>query len=153
MVGPWDGGGVTAMEDCLPFGDLLRHYRGKAGLSQEALAEQARLSARAISDLERGVKHAPRPTTVQLLAQALHLSDAERAEFIAAARHLDAPGRCAAVQGPESAAQTLPGYLTPLIGREHDEAAVAPLLRRPPVRPLAPTGAGGGGKTRLAGQG
>src|SRR2546429_296869 len=82
------------------FGDLLRRYRVAAGLSQEALAEQARMSARAISDLERGVKHAPRPTTVQLLAQALQLSDAERAEFIAAARHLEAPGRRSAVQRP-----------------------------------------------------
>src|SRR4051794_24110366 len=105
----------TAMEDGLTFGDLLRRHRRAAGLSQEALAERARLSARAISDLERGVKHAPRPTTVQLLAQALPLSDADRAAFIAAARHLGAPRRCSAVP-PDQAAPGLPGYLTPLIG-------------------------------------
>jgi transcriptional regulator with XRE-family HTH domain len=59
------------------FGSLLRRYRGAAGLTQEALAEQARLSARAISDLERGLKHAPRPTTVYLLATDDHcLGDA-----------------------------------------------------------------------------
>jgi transcriptional regulator with XRE-family HTH domain len=36
------------------FGDLLRRYRLAAGLTQEELAEQAHLSPRAISDLERG---------------------------------------------------------------------------------------------------
>jgi predicted ATPase/DNA-binding XRE family transcriptional regulator len=141
-----------AREDRRAFGDLLRHYRRAAGLSQEALAERARLSARAISNLERGVKHTPRPTTVQLLAQALHLSGAERAAFIAAARSLAAPGRRSGVPPSEQAAPSLPGYLMPLIGREHDEAAVAQLLRRPEVRLLTLTGAGGVGKTRLAAQ-
>jgi transcriptional regulator with XRE-family HTH domain len=38
---------------------LLRQYRVAAALSQEALAERAGLSARTISDLERGVKTSP----------------------------------------------------------------------------------------------
>ena len=42
------------------FGDLLRRYRLEAGLTQEALAEGSALSARAISDLERGLRTAPR---------------------------------------------------------------------------------------------
>jgi transcriptional regulator with XRE-family HTH domain len=37
------------------FGALLKHYRRAAGLTQEALAEQARLSVRGIQNLERGV--------------------------------------------------------------------------------------------------
>src|SRR5438477_57861 len=41
------------------FGVVLRRYRTVAGLSQEALAERARLSWRAISDLERGVNRTP----------------------------------------------------------------------------------------------
>jgi transcriptional regulator with XRE-family HTH domain len=39
------------------FGALLRRYREEAGLTQEALAERAGLSARGISDLERGIRH------------------------------------------------------------------------------------------------
>ena len=35
------------------FAQLLRHARLRAGLTQEALAERARLSWRTISDLER----------------------------------------------------------------------------------------------------
>src|SRR5829696_9088811 len=56
------------------FGDLLRRHRVLGGMSQEELAERARLSARAISDLERRVKRTPRRDTVQLLAEALELS-------------------------------------------------------------------------------
>ena len=55
-----------AAGDSLAFGSLLRRYREAASLTQEALAERARLSARAISDLERGVKHTPRHDTVAL---------------------------------------------------------------------------------------
>jgi transcriptional regulator with XRE-family HTH domain len=38
-----------------PFAALLKRYRLSAGLTQEELAEGARLSVRGISDLERGV--------------------------------------------------------------------------------------------------
>ena len=43
------------------FGELLRRYRIAAGLSQEALAERAGLSAHGISDLERGARRFPCP--------------------------------------------------------------------------------------------
>src|SRR5215212_11471513 len=69
-----------------PFGDLLRRHRVLAGMSQEELAERAHLSARAISDLERGVKRTPRRDTVQLLVEALGLSGEARTAFVTAAR-------------------------------------------------------------------
>jgi predicted ATPase/class 3 adenylate cyclase/DNA-binding CsgD family transcriptional regulator len=68
------------------FATLLKRHRLGAGLTQEALAERASLSARAISDLERGVKQAPRQATLDLLATALHLSPSERSLFEAAFR-------------------------------------------------------------------
>lgn len=64
-----------------PFADLLRHARRAAGLTQEELAEQSGLSVRGISDLERGVRRAPRRETLDLLAEALQLTEAERLEW------------------------------------------------------------------------
>src|SRR5947209_4507638 len=71
-----------------PFGTLLKRYRVAAGLSQEALAERARLSTRGISDLERGRHRLPYRDTVAQLAEALELGVAERAALEAAARGL-----------------------------------------------------------------
>lgn len=70
----------------LPFGAVLRRHRVLSGLTQEALAERAGLSVRAISDLERGVNRTPQPGTLDLLAKALQLSAEERDSFEAAAR-------------------------------------------------------------------
>src|SRR5919201_6903679 len=129
------------------FGPLLRQARLRAGLSQEALAERARLSCRTISDLERGVKQTPHFETVALLAEALRLPEAEQAAFVAAARPERAPQ--GAVPGPARrvpaggadrpaafsprAAVQRPGPplrapLTLLIGREREAAAVLHLL-------------------------
>ena len=63
------------------LGELLKYARRAAGLTQEALAARAGLSARLISDLERNVNHAPRPGTLQLLVAALSLSPEERELF------------------------------------------------------------------------
>jgi transcriptional regulator with XRE-family HTH domain len=70
------------------FGELLRRYREVAGLTQEALAERAHLSVRGISDLERGVRRAPRSDTLMLLTAALELSGQARSAFEATARRL-----------------------------------------------------------------
>src|SRR5205823_10125578 len=84
----WARAGTAAMTtDPAPrFGALLKAYRRAAGLTQEALAERARLSARAIQDLERGVSQMPRADTVALLGAALGLAPEERAELLATAR-------------------------------------------------------------------
>src|ERR1700682_4023017 len=83
------------------FGALLRRHRQAAGVTQEELAERARLSARAVIDLERGAAHTPRRETVALLADALALPPPERSVFEAAARRRSAPGTPAeVVDGP-----------------------------------------------------
>ena len=47
------------MQEQSSSGAFLKRYRLAAGLSQEALAARAGLSARTISDLERGIHGTP----------------------------------------------------------------------------------------------
>jgi transcriptional regulator with XRE-family HTH domain len=53
----------------------IRQAREKAGLSQQALAERAGLSLRAITKIENGGN--PRLSTLQAIAKALRLSIAD----------------------------------------------------------------------------
>ena len=77
---------MAATDPQVSVGALLRRYRMAIGLTQEELAEQASVSARSISDLERGLNRRSRVETIRLLADALHLSAQERGAFTAAAR-------------------------------------------------------------------
>ncbi len=151
------------------FAELLKRYRVAAGLTQDALAERASLSIRAISDLERGVRRSPHRDTVALLADALGLGAEERALLLRAAAR---PPRTVAAPPPTPSSTTtastasstattailaesgidplLPAPLTPIIGREREEAAAVHLLGREDVRLLTLTGPPGIGKTRLA---
>jgi non-specific serine/threonine protein kinase len=126
------------------FGALLRGYRRAAGLTHEALAERAGLSARAISDLERGVARAPRPASLRLLAEALGLAPEARAALAAAAR----PATWAGAPAGPGRRHNLPAPLSSFVGREGDVAAVREALAG--ARLLTLTGPGGIGKTRLA---
>ncbi|NUS79905.1 MAG: helix-turn-helix domain-containing protein, partial [Streptomyces sp.] len=61
------------------FRQRLRHFRTRAGLSQEALSEAAGISVRALADMERGRTLGPQRRTIQALAQALELTDDDAA--------------------------------------------------------------------------
>ncbi|HET6275671.1 MAG TPA: helix-turn-helix domain-containing protein [Candidatus Cybelea sp.] len=123
------------------FGRLLRHYRLAAGLSQEALAERARMSPNGISALERGYRRTPQRETLALLVRALALGDAQRGEFEAAA----APPRA---RWSGTGISNLPLSLTSFVGREVELDDVARLVRE--HRLVTLTGAGGIGKTQTA---
>jgi predicted ATPase/DNA-binding XRE family transcriptional regulator len=131
------------------FGELLRDFRFAAGLSQEELAERARLSPGAISSLERAARRAPQHQTLGLLTEALRLDEEQRAQLEAAAqagRHRTARG--AAAIDKTSSDHNLPKPLTSFHGRSVEVAELARLMES--RRLITLLGPGGVGKTRLA---
>jgi predicted ATPase/DNA-binding XRE family transcriptional regulator len=149
---------MTATRDPGVFAALIRHYRVAAGLSQEALAERAGISARGLSDLERGLSRAPRLSTLARLADALGLDPARRTQLLEASGRLprSEPTAAAAMPAqpplarPRQADANLPGYLTGLLGRHEDEFALAGMVEQDHIRLVTLLGPGGVGKTRLA---
>lgn len=67
------------------LGVLLKHLRTDAGLTQEELAVRAGLSAKQISNLERGVNVAAHSHTLHRIADALNLAADHRALLESAA--------------------------------------------------------------------
>jgi predicted ATPase/DNA-binding XRE family transcriptional regulator len=133
------------------FGMLLREYRLAAGLSQESLAERARMSSDGISALERGYRRTPQRETLALLAAALALSDEQCRALEAAAGRSGLARRGASVTAgswPHARTSNLPLALTSFVGRERELDEIAILAREHRIVTL--TGAGGIGKTRMA---
>jgi transcriptional regulator with XRE-family HTH domain len=124
------------------FAEVLRHARLAAGLSQEELAERAGISVRGLSDLERGISRAPRLHTLAQLANALGLAGAARQTLTVASGYPTVEDRLtesrfiAPSALPAPVQDTLPGYLTGLLGRQRDVSAVCELPRRTTVRAL-----------------
>jgi predicted ATPase/transcriptional regulator with XRE-family HTH domain len=138
-------------EGAVPFGARLRRLREAAGLSQEELASRARLTAKAISMLERGHRKRPYPHTVRALADALELPEEERTALARAIPSRTSGGAPVPVQEAADTTRSfaLPVSLTPLMGREREVEEIVDLLGRTAVRLLTLTGPGGIGKTRL----
>jgi predicted ATPase/transcriptional regulator with XRE-family HTH domain len=140
---------------------LLRRFRYAAGLSQELLAERARISPVTIGALERGARSAPQRETLALLIEGLTLTGAERDEFEAAAAASRRVGRPhVGALGSDASEETTPGGAQPEVpnnlphavntfhGRERELVEVQNHLSSRRVVTLL--GAGGSGKTRLA---
>ncbi len=105
-------------EPPVTFAGLLRKRRTEARLTQEELAEAARLSPRSVSDLERGISTTPRKDTIRLLADALQLTGLVRAEFESVARGRPLP---AAPTADRSAAmRALPRDIASFTGRHQE---------------------------------
>jgi predicted ATPase/transcriptional regulator with XRE-family HTH domain len=143
------------------FGGMLKRLRGAAGLTQEELAMRADMTAKGLSALERGERRRPFPHTFRSLADALGLTEEERAALLAAMpprrdEKPQADGGSASdlptLDRPvlDSPQPGLPAPTTPLVGRERELEVVKDLLSRPGTRLLTLTGVGGMGKTRLA---
>ena len=139
--------------DETPLSRLLREHRSRAGLTQEELAERAGLSARAISDIERGLRARTYPETALRLADALGLDPDERSRFETLARGRPSrPSWAEAWGGAEvtGPAVGIPARPTRLIGREEEVERILAALTDPQIHLLTLTGPGGIGKTRLA---
>ncbi|HET7017330.1 MAG TPA: tetratricopeptide repeat protein [Streptosporangiaceae bacterium] len=142
------------------FAELLRRLRSAAGMTQEQLAEWAKVSVRSVSDLERGVNLTARRETARLLADALSLHGPARAEFEAAARLgtavWDARARTPRPDaGIAAATRTLPRDVGSFTGREVELAQLltvssSQLNSGDAVIIYAVGGMAGVGKTALA---
>src|SRR6185437_7754788 len=96
-------------QPALSFAALMRQLRAGAKLTQEELAAAAGVSARSVSNLERGINRTAHKDTAVLLAGALGLTGPTAELFVAAARgHVPAAQVLAAAEsagprpGPEA---------------------------------------------------
>jgi predicted ATPase/transcriptional regulator with XRE-family HTH domain len=120
---------------------LLRGHREAAGLTQEELAARAGVSARTVSDVERGLRSHLYADTAERFVTALELAPGPRDAFLQVAR-----GRRLA----EPVFPRIPEPLTPLVGRDRELASLITLAAPGGGRLVTLTGLGGIGKTRLA---
>lgn len=136
------------------FADALRHLRESRSLTQEELAEQSGVSAKAIGALERGERRRPYPHTVRSLADGLGLAADERAALLAAVprRSPSSPAPLDEAASPplDTLASPAPSPASPTIGRDDDLRRLFDLVTSHVERLVTLTGPGGVGKTRLA---
>jgi len=127
------------------LGPLLRTLRERRLLTQEALAERSGLSVGTVRGLEAGRIRRPRTNSVGLLAEALSLSEPDRASLVGAAL---APRPAPRAWGPPAQLPPSPACFT---GRDAHLGRLD-AYEAAPDRPVAVVLAGpaGAGKTALA---
>lgn len=110
-------------------------------MTQEELAARAGMSARTVSDIERGLRSRLYPDTAERFVAALELEPGPRDAFLQVAR-----GRRLA----EPLFPRVPEPLTRLVGRDRELTSLIRLAAPGGGRLVTVTGLGGIGKTRLA---
>ena len=124
---------------------LIRRFRTEAGLSQQMLADRARVSVQAVSALERGSRKVPYRYTLERIADALALTEEARIELELSAK------RARGLRLEESAKtppHNLPLQLTSFFGRDEVVKEIVDLFASTPL--VSIVGTGGAGKTRVA---
>ncbi len=135
-----------------PFGEQLRQFRLRAGMSQERLADRSGLTASAVGALELGTRKRPYPHTVGALADALGLSAEERGVFVAAASPPRQRGVTRLAARTSIGAPTRLNFRVPpteVIGRAQECMQLRDLLARRTGKLVTVTGVGGVGKNLL----
>jgi tetratricopeptide (TPR) repeat protein/transcriptional regulator with XRE-family HTH domain len=149
---------IGAPEQGTVLGTLVRAWRERALLTQEQLAERSGISVRSIRRLESGEAARPRSSSLEMLATALELSEAERASLIDAVRNAamgakkNLPERSDARTPPPSGAvpRQLPAAPPAFIGRVAESADLGRILDTSSVVITSIDGMAGVGKTALA---
>jgi tetratricopeptide (TPR) repeat protein/transcriptional regulator with XRE-family HTH domain len=143
------------------FGELVRTYRLRSGMSRHRLAVATGLGLSTLRDVERGRIGRPRPSTVRLLAEAFELAGAERERFQWAALGVVVTDQVA-VRAEPAVPVLLPPEAFGFAGRREPLTHLDAILTDAPVTtghgPPAPTtmaiavisGMAGVGKTALA---
>ncbi|MFI6604326.1 helix-turn-helix domain-containing protein [Nonomuraea sp. NPDC050536] len=129
------------------FGQVLRLHRHTARLTLEQLAEASGVSARTLSDMERGRSKGPRHRTVTALADALGLAEADREQLVELARE----GRLRDHWTRPTGLCELPKAVDDFTGRAAELAWTRELVHAGDASGVALiTGSAGLGKTTLA---
>ncbi|WP_187414165.1 XRE family transcriptional regulator [Nonomuraea sp. PA05] len=128
---------------------MLRGHRRAARLTLEQLAEVSGVSARTLSDMERGRSKGPQHRTVTALADALRLAGAEREQLVGLARE----GRLRDHWTRPTGLCELPRSVDDFTGRAAELAWISELMRAESAPGAAGvglvTGSAGLGKTTL----
>jgi predicted ATPase/DNA-binding XRE family transcriptional regulator len=120
----------------------LKRSRIAAALTQEQLAERAGVSARTVSDIERGLRTTVYSDTARRLADVLELDEGERRRLESLLRGRDG--------SPTDLPAPPPFVPTRFFGRASELRALMSAFTASDAQLLTLTGPGGIGKTRLA---